>query len=136
MLKLAATGEDHDRFLHDGGTRGTSIPLGLGRNLRPFPPKIISARGRIRVPHTSLPASAPLSVLNSTHDCAQFSSKSAFHAAGNQFAKLRALPHHKLFVRSVWYALWQGSLGTTTHLPRKNENASSWARREYEAATA
>src|SRR5271155_246526 len=38
MLKLAAGGEDHDRFLHDGSIRGTSIPLGLRRNLHPFPP--------------------------------------------------------------------------------------------------
>src|SRR5271156_3950256 len=69
MRSWALSENDDDRILHDGGTGGTSIPLDIGRDLRPLSPEIISARARHRAPcirTPSLPASFPLSVLNYT----------------------------------------------------------------------
>src|SRR5271156_269380 len=46
FVTFDATGENDDRSRHDGGTRGTSIPLGFKRHFRPLPPQIIPARVR------------------------------------------------------------------------------------------
>src|SRR5271156_2622840 len=60
FVTLDATGENDDRFRHDGGTRGTSIPLGFKRHFRPLPPQIIPAR--VRGSWTILPFPHPFRV--------------------------------------------------------------------------
>jgi hypothetical protein len=90
MRSQALSENDDDRFLHDGSTRGTSIPLDIRRNLQPLPQKIISAPARNRTPFVrtaSLPAFVSLSVLKYTRRLAHFSNGVHFLHDGKSICK-------------------------------------------------
>lgn len=125
IVKLGAVGENDDCFWHDGGTRSTSIPLDFGRNFRPVPPQVSSAKTRI---HCFAPLPFPHQFHKSRWIALALNHNPAIEmtlcATGNQFAKLRALPHHKLFVLSVSPVLARGA-------PPNNSSAAQERKRSF-----
>jgi hypothetical protein len=102
LARLGAPGEDDDRFWHDGAL-AVLVFLSVSSEIselfrRKYFPR---ARAHARLRRACLRASIPHSAPNRIDRKSQSTSQNRFRARGNQFAKVRALPHHKLFVLSV-----------------------------------